>query len=155
MVRRVIVVLLVLPMLMPPGMCICQFQAPFMAAFAAAASPSKDAEEPAACCRKCGRAKCRHQQQAPTQQTGGQPSDDSRPESPEHAPGCPAHPCYVIRMAPTVETKTLPGDVSLSHDVVDSRAPLPAIASSRDQAIDASPPACPEDIFLFVRNIRC
>jgi hypothetical protein len=59
-------------------------------------------------------------------------------------------------MTPTVETKTLFGDVLLSHDLVDSHTPLlAALASSRDQAIDASPPPCLEDIFLFVCNIRC
>lgn len=153
MFRRSMVVLLTLPMLMPPGICVCQLQA----AFVTASSPSENTEEPVACCRKCGRTKCDHQKTTNPGQTPDR-SDDSNPspQSPDHAPGCPANPCYSIRMTPTVEAKVSVGEAQFSYVMLDSYKPfLVVITSSQARTIDAPPPSSPADIFLLVCNIRC
>lgn len=153
MLRRLMVILLALPMLMPPGICICQFQPTFVTA----SSSSEDTEEPVVCCRKCGRAKCDHQKNTSSGQTPARSDDsDPSPQSPDHAPGCPANPSYSIRTTPTVEAKVSVGEIGFSCLALDSHTPfLVAMTSSRTRAIDASPPSASEDIFLLFCNIRC
>lgn len=91
MLRAVLTVLIAVPMLMPPGMCLCQF-----ASAASACSPSAplhDAGHPASvdcCCDSCRE---RAGAISAVSQEEEKPRPSDRPASPhpgKHAPGCPA-----------------------------------------------------------------
>lgn len=156
MLRRLIVILLALPMLLPPGMCICQFQA----TFATPPAQSENSEEPVECCR-CGNPNCHHQRSESTAKSATDSTghdDVPAQKAPEHAPGCPANPCYLVHLAPKVEAKVLISD--LIGDVLiatASASPLmpPSPIPLRPLEIDESPPPLFEDIFLLNCNFRC
>lgn len=151
MLRGLMYVLLAWPTLMPPGICVCQLQA----AIAIAPQSSQNSDEPAACCRKCGRTKCGH----PRTTSGDRNrSDDAIPtqQPADHAPGCPANPCFSIRMAPTIEGRVSITDFQLAHVPIDILASPSGLAlSSLSRVIDPAPPSSSGDIFLLVCNFRC
>lgn len=97
MLRALVLLLMLPPMLLPPGMCVCQFvpvgtvPAPLSASRDRELSASHDANPRADCtCASCrsraGAAPSEGGDNAPT------PRDDgpSRPEPGKHWPGCPA-----------------------------------------------------------------
>lgn len=151
MLRGLMYVLLAWPTLMPPGICVCQLQA----AIVIAPQTSENAGEPVACCGKCGRSQCNHQKSASTDNTRTD-GENLPPQTPEHAPGCPANPSYSVRMAPTFEVRTSLSDFEFSHVLLDSLTPaLVSMVATSTLAVDVSPPPSPSDIFLLFCNIRC
>lgn len=92
MFRAVITFLVAVPMLMPPGMCICQF-APTGTTTAgtrtvAARTPAVGHSSSAG--RNCRCDSCREQAPAPGGQESVPAGSPAHPEPGQHAPGCPA-----------------------------------------------------------------
>ncbi len=94
MLRTIVTYLAVLPMLMPPGVCVCQLVPGGRAA--AATAPPPPTGHAADGRRGCVCASCRERQPEAGTSTsdgpGDRPSDDGprRPVPAEHWPGCPA-----------------------------------------------------------------
>jgi hypothetical protein len=89
MLRGLATVLVVVPLLMPPGMCICQVVRKVEAATSSGAHQKGAAEPdaPPACCRHCARSKARPDAE-PGDQRGPEPDHCPTPNSPDN-PCCP------------------------------------------------------------------
>jgi len=116
MVRRLLTLLLAFPLLLPPGICVCEI------ASGRAAAPA---------CPVNGCACCQHDAPAadpgPVHVTGGRPARDN---GPAHLPGCPA-----CENGAQWKCRTSPPDVA---------APLPGAAPAPlKAALSAAAVACP------------
>src|SRR4051812_24795534 len=95
MLRGVVTLLVVLPLLMPPGMCICQFVHKGRPAavpnglVGQDTAATADPDEPAECCFRCARSKSRSSGQTePRGQPAPEQGRSSTPTSPDD-PCCP------------------------------------------------------------------
>jgi hypothetical protein len=137
MLRTIIAVLVSLPLLMPPGMCICQFGPDQCCA---AASEEENASQPHAAPRK--HACCRHSRR--TEESSTQPTtrkvnrirvadhaflcghDHSTPLDRHHFPGCPAlKPADHSRVSEPISIRLLPLDTACGfcHTLEASHSP--------------------------------
>jgi hypothetical protein len=93
-VRRVLLLLIACPMLLPPGFCICKFVdvAPPTAAAKAETAPKQGC----CCCHRHAKPK------APASPHPDAPSAPTKTPDEQHVPACPAHPCWAIFRAATL-----------------------------------------------------
>jgi hypothetical protein len=114
--RRVLLILVVWPLLMPPGLCICRLGAfaPRGAKHSGAVGGQGQAEAPKRRCPCCKRAARKAASPAPAcVSVSAREAPDLPPaSSPPHAPACPASPNWEITRA------SLPP--SVGHDLSES-----------------------------------
>jgi hypothetical protein len=134
--RTALAVLLCLPLLLPPGVCICQGQERVGAR--AQAQPTLPADDCCDCCKPSGQA-----------------AAQTRPDHPDvpHPLGCPAHPATPLRLVKFAAPVTvLVLACPLASDWPGCIQTLPAVSQfnlAADLADDGPP------IYLLTCDLRC
>lgn len=119
MLKKVFILLLLWPFLLPPGFCLCRLD---RLGLRAPGATAREELEPAPRC-SC----CRHKRPAPIPRL-----DETRPDAP-HSPSCPAHSSWEVARA----------FAPSSH--LDDLAPLPP----HDLPAQEGAVACPSALFIL------
>jgi hypothetical protein len=155
--RKVLVILLILPILQPKGFCFCRLVSLLVRTAEQKTELAAAAPETAKVCN-CGSPNCPHRRSPSkttqkTKATRGDPAPNPKPECPT---GCPAHPSYAVTHA------TKPADASPDPDsLLLGGLSLPWVAppdleppTSTAAAHDLPPPLS-APLFLLCRDFRC
>ncbi len=161
MLRKVFVILLTLPMLLPPGFCLCRLDGIAVRKDTGGKQPTAAAQETAADARcGCRNPNCQHRRpdarpaQNAVENTKGKVPAPSPLQ--DHSPGCPAHPSYAISRAVAPDSLTRLADLPLGGMTIawlplDGHAPQ----GSPPAAFAVLPPAPPAPLFLLCCDFRC
>lgn len=152
MLRKVVVTLLILPSLLPPGVCVCQVER-FVLLNADRQGELAPAKAASAC--NCRNPNCRHRRVTTSTGRFEAPVRKHVPERvPEnqHAPCCPAHPSYAFTRAAAVA----PAKAFADH-LLDGFAWITPFSPSFDYLSPVTEPlqAYPPSLFLLCGNLRC
>ena len=165
MLRKAFVLLLALPMLLPPGFCVCRLEA-FAPRPADRGSEAATVRQDTRLLRTCGcgNPNCRQRREAAraVQKKTDLSGAGALPDSPVErdrastCPGnCPANPSYGISRAPHVQAAThLPDLFSVGLCLEASVPSAPACAFSA-AAEFSSPPQAHAPIYLLFCDFRC
>jgi hypothetical protein len=157
--RKVLVILLILPMLQPKGFCLCQL-VPYILRTAQHKRDSAATQETVsvpAC--DCSNPNC------PNRRSHGNPGQNAKPTRPDPAPnrgpepkcplGCPAHPSYAVNRATTApESVPLLGSVFLGAASLAWSAPADLASPTWTAAGHGLPPPS-VPLFLVCCDFRC
>ena len=154
--QKTCIILLALPMLQPPGFCVCQ-----LTAFAGRGNEPATAARGTVNARTCNcrNPNCRHRRPDSTSgQTQGATKRDHLPDrtpEPDHSPGCPAHPAYAINRAATYESPALFADLFVGGLIFAWTPSSDFEAPDGSYAAQLPLPAASPPLFLLVCDFRC
>lgn len=141
-VRTLLVILLALPLLQPPGFCVCRLT--MFAGRKAETSATIQATRTTQGCR-CNNPNCRRHAASPRPVP-----QDSRPDCPAH---CPAHPEYAVSRAPVLDAPA--PSIDLVTDLVHAVPMLSMSPSTRPSLDPSPPPPDPGPLYLLDCQFRC
>jgi hypothetical protein len=155
--RKVFTILLALPMLLPPGFCLCRLGGDCRPQGQPGDEPTAVARKPmAAASCGCRNPRCQHRRtdSDPTQKPRENPTGKVPNPTPQqdHAPGCPALPSYAVSRAITLDPLSQLADLPSCGPAVTWLSLNGPVAEGKSPAAFAVLPA---PIFLIYCDFRC